>query len=674
MDLEDPLETDRDLLCYVCNLEYKDPRFLPCHHYYCSRCIDQLVNFSRLFACPLCGADTTIAEGSGADTLPKATVVHKIKKHVEAVKVLEAVSLGDPAVPYVYTCREHDVQQRLYCYDCNRLICSECTLTNHGGHRYEFVKEAAPKFRRGIESEAGEIASSIEALRATGEQLNQHKHEVLDQAEQAKVQVHRAFDEIQRILDVRREALVRAVGELTEYHVTLLDDKAASTRAFAASLEQLVVLMGKFAATSDEEFASSYQHLHSLLQAKKSGNQVIFNIEPAGVVVDITCVDDVRRILETHAKVLGPSLVAQNVGTIEFGKSTPFVIHHMALTTNKMASFKANLTSLSDQAVTPARVLKREKGTGCEVVCNPKGRGRHQLAIEVAGNPISGSPFPVYVTMPFAMLDKPVRTIKPLVRPTAVAVDSAGQVIVSERDINKVSIRDKKGLKRTELKGHPFQHPWGLAVDKEDSVYVTEYLAHRVTKFDSCGKFLKTAGKQGSGNLEFYYPKGIHITLNKLYVCDGKNDRIQVLDKELHFLEILSHSAIKSPVDVTSSPSSSPSDGHLFIIGSTPGIHVFSLADHTHLCSVEHKDMTQLNGISYSPAQSALYVSDASPSGLGVHIFQCGNKGKPRPELLGSFCQKKKGSGSLGIPAGIGLDEDCYVYVCDSEHDRILVF
>ena len=666
----DPLQADRDLKCFVCNLEFKDPRFLPCHHYYCSKCIDQIALFSTPFACPQCGADTTLPEGSGADILPRATIVLRIKRHIDALKVLEAVDLGagEPAT-YVYTCRDHDVQQRLYCYDCNRLVCSECTLTTHRGHRYEFVKEAAPKFRRGIEVEAGEITSAIEAMRATGEQLNQRKHEVLDQAQEAKLQINLRFEEMQQILDARREALAQAVDELTEHHVTVLDDKVAATRASAESLEQLLRLVEKFTGTSDEELASSYQHLHSLLQAKKE-NHVVFNIEPSGVIVDITCVEDIRRISQTRAKVLGPSLLSQNVGILEFGKTTPFVIHHVALVANKLTAFRANLVSLVDQSVTPAKVMGRQNGTGCEVMCTPRVRGRHQLAIEMNGNPISGSPFPIFVTVPFAMLGKPVRTIKPLVCPTAVTFDSTGQIIVTEREVNKVSVRNKKGSKVMELKGHSLQHPWGVAGDKEGCIYVSEYLAHRVTKFDSNGKFLKAAGKQGSGDLEFYYPRGICLVQNKLYVCDGKNDRIQVLDKELQYLEMLSHSTIKSPMDITSSPS----DGHLFVVGTAPGIHVFNLADHTHLYSVEHKGMTQLSGVCYSSAQSALYVCDSSSSGPAIHMFRCSGKGNAHPEFVGSFCQKGSGSGCMGIPAGIGLDEDCYVYVCDSEHDRILVF
>lgn len=271
-DVNDPLEVDRDLTCFVCNLEFKDPRFLPCHHYYCAKCIGQLVAFANPFACPQCGAETKLAEGSGANTLPEAEVVHKLKKHVEAVKVLEGGELDVPPPTYVFTCRDHDVQQRLYCYDCNRLVCSECTLHTHRGHSYEYIKEAAPKFRRDMEADREAIASAIETVRVTGDQLNQRKHEILEQTQQAKVQLHRSFDEMQRILDTRREALVQAVDELTEHHVTVLNDKVVATRASAEALQQLLGLVGKIAAASDDEFASSYCHIRSLLRTKQEEN------------------------------------------------------------------------------------------------------------------------------------------------------------------------------------------------------------------------------------------------------------------------------------------------------------------------------------------------------------------------------------------------------------------
>ena len=77
-----------------------------------------------------------------------------------------------------------------------------------------------------------------------------------------------------------------------------------------------------------------------------------------------------------------------------------------------------------------------------------------------------------------------------------------------------------------------FKYPNRIAVDGEDNLYVSDYLNHRIQKFDSAGKFVKEWGGFGTANGDFQYPYGIDTDAdNNVYVVEYKN-RIQQFDSE----------------------------------------------------------------------------------------------------------------------------------------------
>jgi len=35
-------------------------------------------------------------------------------------------------------CKDHDEQLKIYCFDCSCLICRDCIIRDHAGHKFEF--------------------------------------------------------------------------------------------------------------------------------------------------------------------------------------------------------------------------------------------------------------------------------------------------------------------------------------------------------------------------------------------------------------------------------------------------------------------------------------------------------------------------------------------------------
>ena len=183
-------------------------------------------------------------------------------------------------------------------------------------------------------------------------------------------------------------------------------------------------------------------------------------------------------------------------------------------------------------------------------------RGRHQLAVSVNDQPIAGSTFPVYVKIPPTQLGRPVRVLGGLVYPYGVAVNSAEEVLVTER--KKIAVFDKKGKKLRDIKMPTDDVDLnGIAIDEDDNIYVTDSGRYCLVKLNKAGKVLKTVGARGSDDGEFNYPRGVAVIGDRVFVCDSDNHRLQVFTKErLEFVKTIGsqgegHEHFDTPVDIT---------------------------------------------------------------------------------------------------------------------------
>ena len=122
------------------------------------------------------------------------------------------------------------------------------------------------------------------------------------------------------------------------------------------------------------------------------------------------------------------------------------------------------------------------------------------------------------------------------------------ELIVSDRDSHQLIVLDDSlqflhtfGGRGKELENGIFYNPSGLAVDKTGSfLYVGDQSNHiqrfKMEKDSSC-TFVSRFGGKGTGKGHFNCPQGLLFTQSKqLFVCDYRNHRIQVFDKEGKFL------------------------------------------------------------------------------------------------------------------------------------------
>jgi len=82
-----------------------------------------------------------------------------------------------------------------------------------------------------------------------------------------------------------------------------------------------------------------------------------------------------------------------------------------------------------------------------------------------------------------------------------------------------------------------FQGPVDIKCDPDGNVYVCDYKASLILKFDSGGKFLKTIGRKGQGPGDFNMPFHIAVTKDRLYVWEMGNRRISALALDGTFIK-----------------------------------------------------------------------------------------------------------------------------------------
>jgi hypothetical protein len=109
-----------------------------------------------------------------------------------------------------------------------------------------------------------------------------------------------------------------------------------------------------------------------------------------------------------------------------------------------------------------------------------------------------------------------------------------------------------------------FNRPTDVTWDSEGNIFVSDgYNNSRVVKLAKDGKWLKALGTRGAGPNQFNTVHGIAADAkNNIYVADRGNRRIQVFDKDLNPIKIISN--VGAPWSVCTSPAAGSAPQYLF--------------------------------------------------------------------------------------------------------------
>ena len=265
-------------------------------------------------------------------------------------------------------------------------------------------------------------------------------------------------------------------------------------------------------------------------------------------------------------------------------------------------------------------------------------------------------------------LGHPVRVVIGLRRPYGTAINSCGEMIISERDGHQMSIFDIRGQKSRTFGsrgGSPKQmiQPAGIAIDDADNIYVSSY--HKLQKFTSSGELIKCVGQWGSKEGEFDDPRGVTLYDNQVYVCDPGNYRIQVFDWDLNFIRSIGscgkgRGKFNLPLDVKFD-----SVGNMYIadfnnarvqVMDTSGLFIRAFGQEGKL-----RMPSALHII-----DNFVYVSDFGGNCIVVYDTS--------GQFVTSFGRRGHNEGEFNEPYCITSCADGYIHVCDWKNNRVQIF
>jgi len=162
--------------------------------------------------------------------------------------------------------------------------------------------------------------------------------------------------------------------------------------------------------------------------------------------------------------------------------------------------------------------------------------------------------------------------------PHGITIDHLDRVWIADRDAHQVLCFSSDGAPLSSLgERHaprwraPFNHPTKVAVSADAEIYVADgYGNGQIHRFDPKGGYLASFGEIGHRHGAFMTPHSLIVDRNdRVLVCDRENDRVQVFDRDGHWLA--SWEGLSRPMDIFEQ-----ADGTFLVTDRVPSITSFA--------------------------------------------------------------------------------------------------
>ena len=722
-DLED------EITCAICHEHYQEPKVLSCCHYYCKQCIHRLAlrtDLDKPFSCPECRKDTTLPQGR-VDNLQAAFFVNRLKqlhskleratgeveakcemcskrdkaeafcrhcmmficaecvKHHQDLRVFAGHKTSSldklkergaarefiTPEPTFQTCKEHEEKLKIFCFDCGCLICRDCTIKDHHGHNYEFVKKAASQVKKGLSQHLQPLREIKDGLMCAVKEVRTTRSELEAEGHAVVARIETLCDELCQIIQHRKKQLVmEAEGKIAEKSGGLTGQEKRLSTSCAGADSVIEFTQHCMEHLTDDEIMCMHVEIQNRIdraieEQQKAGNS-LEPVEEVDVTVDVSFAEELKQLCQTKARItqipLDPSkctVVCKGAENAEVSKSSEVtVLTHLAngKPTKQKCVIECHLKSLVDGSSVKCKV-DQVKGHEYRIQYTPTVRGRHELSVTVNGVEVADSPFPVFASIHPNQLGKPVRVISGVSRPTGMALNSEGEIILCE-NIGDVVLLDKKGNRLASIKksDHNLSSLRGVAVDGDDNIYFIELDKNSIYKSDKQMKNITSTTTTQKGALGYGC---VAVVGDEVMVCDRKGN-INIYSKELEYVR-----------QIAGTFNSISSDEHNNLYASSAKkscIKIFeNRGDLLHSFGCDEDGIMKLKcprGVCVSGQY--VYVSNYDDHNISVFTTQ--------GQYVTSFGQEGKREGEFCRPWGVCVDRDGFVYVCEYGNNRVQVF
>ena len=251
----------------------------------------------------------------------KCSEAHKMMKTFAHHKVVsmedlkkrgsKQVSVTDPPPPPM--CSVYEEMLKIYCYDCDCLICRDCTVIDHKDHKYEFVKKAA----KGMEVALAEQLSPLKQVHTSIKDalmvVTSTKNSVESQGTRVAETIEKSFQEFFDIINHHKRELLAKASSFTEGKLRQLSTQEDKLKFSSGMIKSVVDFVEQdVERMTDEELMSVSDQIMKQVnnETRKHQNLLsITNLSPVekadmAVVVATECNEELRKLCQQKIKIV----------------------------------------------------------------------------------------------------------------------------------------------------------------------------------------------------------------------------------------------------------------------------------------------------------------------------------------------------------------------------------
>ena len=594
-------------------------------------------------------------------------------------------------------CPKHSKEKlKFYCSTCQELVCSDCTVITHRDHSILSVEDVLQEHKSRMIQALNALSSFSQITDESAGTILSAKEAIIKEVSQAKKQILDVFTSLEEVVKTRKDELLSKVDEVSDEPLQKL--QACSEQV--ESLRSQIITSQKFLTECLEHKGSTAMLsvertiLHHIQQLCNSVQKVELPQEASEIGVEFRDHGIETLFTEYGEVVLRARQEITSLPLIESESdssplpptsSSPVLLESQHDTSFLINSFTTRLVdSLTVRKGSTLRVrssnpprrmssfieIEREDVSTCSTDSSSLPCSDDLNSMEFSfSSDISKSSFKI--------VGVGIRAIEGLQYPGGISVNNKNQnIIVCEFGSHQVGVLDQRGSIKLKIgsKGTgngQFMYPQKAAITQKGDLVITDSI-NRIQLFSAQGKWLRTVGLTGSGQLQFRDPVGVAVGTNhRFYICERENHRIQVLNQDCSFHKFIgkrgnSESEFNSPSDIVA-------DGRGFLYIADCWNHRIQVLNEDGLFIREFgykgSNPGELNWPSHVciDADEAL-VMVTEVRNHRVSMFQTNG------QFVKCFGRKGSGLGQLYKPRGIAMDFNKMLYVCDCGNHRIQVF
>lgn len=564
---------------------------------------------------------------------------------------------------------------------CQRLICQQCTIDTHNGHKYNLISEAFKRGKKCLKTMLVPAERELEKTDGLMDEYCKRRDEILAQKAQIEGEIDNVVHQLEEAVAAKKAELHSELEKQTHIKLTALNVDKGMLHTLETSLSSDITHAKSLAKNASEEelllAKESIQQMlkrscadteRSNLQPREAANMILrTNTEPA--LLSLQALATVTTYQECPGKCFASG---NGVSQATVGKKSKVEVH--VVDHDGKPCKEAYASEIEYQIIPRICGREGEKLTGCarkridgryELSYTPAIKGIHELSISMHKQHIRGSPSKVVVKSCLG----PENLITRLPcehKPCGVALTQTGELLAISTHSSSITVMRQNGEKVEEFGVGKYAD---AAVGDDGTMYVTILEANEIQKFSPEGDFLSVVGRRGRGKLMFDYPTGIAFNTHnsRLYIANSRNHEIQVLNTDFTFYKSFGEKGsekrqFEHPWNVCCD-----SSGKVFVADSgNDRIQVFtSEGKFIRMFGESGGGAGQLKrprGIAIDE-DNLVYVSDCK--NRRISVFKAG----------GQFVRCLGEGGELGSPRGVAVDSNTgVVCVCDYDNSSILIY